>query len=227
MRKERRIIIVTNSRAFTLIELLVVIAIIAILAAMLLPALKNAKDQAQSAICKGNLKQMGLCVYSYLDENGGYFPSGDPLGFVNEGMYVLDRMACNIPGAVRSSGRSSITKDWDWISTESTTKLLLCPTSNSISAYNNYAWNSYIASPPHSAGGYGVYGRITQIRDPSTKIFMADARYHSMRFWDYTNHGTGLPEIIQLRHFSHANILYADGHVDSYGNTLGHPELFY
>ncbi len=64
-----------KKREFTLIELLVVIAIIAILAAMLLPALNSARKKAQAISCLGNLKSTGALFYTYANDYRSYFPA--------------------------------------------------------------------------------------------------------------------------------------------------------
>lgn len=67
----------SQKRGFTLIELLVIIAIIALLAALLFPALARAKESGQSTRCKSNLRQIGLSLNMYVGEQGFYPPYGE------------------------------------------------------------------------------------------------------------------------------------------------------
>jgi len=64
------------ARAFTLVELLVVIAIIAILAALMLPALASARERGRRTVCLSNMRQIGIAIQMYAQENDGRIPYG-------------------------------------------------------------------------------------------------------------------------------------------------------
>lgn len=96
--------------AFTLIELLVVVAIIAVLVAMLLPALSQARNQAQMVVCMSNLRQISLADFMYAEESRDYPPEGwsGPDHFVYKGpnnrswaRVLLDRSLMKDPGTFR------------------------------------------------------------------------------------------------------------------------------
>jgi len=114
---------------FTLIELLVVIAIIAILAAMLLPALSRAKLKAQQVNCTSNLKQMTLASFMYLNDHGKTLPYDNTGGNSRLWMHTLITYHAAVnkvrtcPSAPDTrptpGGRADGTADiaWDWAST--------------------------------------------------------------------------------------------------------------
>lgn len=168
-------------KEFTLIELLVVIAIIAILAAMLLPALNMAKNISKQVGCLNNMKQMGLALGGYVNDYDGYIPRGQGDPNLNSWKCatwvtnIADKMGLEIPLTQAEA-----------MALAPTPNAIVCPSYPNLNLGNtpDYSWLRYEYPAPR-IGYIGNYEllvswnaaqiKITSISNPSSINIITDA----------------------------------------------------
>ncbi len=224
-------------RRFTLIELLVVIAIIAILAAMLLPALNQARARAHAISCVNNLKQCGMGMRMYADDFDGKMPMQARLG---NAPYSWGWVLLGWNYADDTGKKNDLTALGTSSYLGGSEKLIACPTSTftPFTKIKNYGmghltWGGYPSDPEmqKQIGGSDIFYQdkdngssfgkginSNALKNPSGTIIIADTgfpagnadfAYCASSFKD----NQADPGGVMLRHNGQANCLYGDMHV--------------
>ena len=206
----------TTIKGFTLIELLTVIAIIGILAAIIIPTVGKVRDSAKKAQCVSNLKQIGMCIGLYLNENKNMMPYGNAPSSTG-----WDQFAAPLPLlATTTAGLKR-----DVYDNPNTNHIFNCPADRNF--FRTYTANGqFMLIEPSNKNKQPI--SYTKINSPSTRIIITDCvspdaipavpsmgNTKSPIAPILNTEDSDCKSKIGIRHGGKANALYADFHVNT------------
>jgi prepilin-type N-terminal cleavage/methylation domain-containing protein/prepilin-type processing-associated H-X9-DG protein len=210
--------------AFTLVELLIVLAIIAILAAMLLPALCSAQSKTKGAACQNNLKHLSFSAGMYTADNDGWLPENFPLGKGQTNLWVPGNMK-----AVMDATNETLLRKGQLFPYARQAGLYRCPAdpsqTNGAPRVRSYSMNSwmgshYMDSIPYREG-YRTFVRESELAaaGPSRLWLLADEHESSIDdAWFLVTMDDLQPfaSFPATRHSRGYSLAFADGHIETY-----------
>ncbi|MHC4873124.1 MAG: prepilin-type N-terminal cleavage/methylation domain-containing protein [Planctomycetota bacterium] len=194
---------------FTLVELLVVIAIISILAGMLLPALENALNAAQSVRCMNNMKQIGTGFMPYLNDYNDRYTMWHPSPFNNNFKWIPQNQLTNFGDYISDENVWKCDSHYD-----------LCTVSsvNATAAYSHYGFNFRLRDGEPLSNS-----PISSVSNPSSRVLSSESRYPNTAptpwssFYGYYYvliDSTDSKEQLYGWHNGRLNVLFFDNHVE-------------